>query len=292
MLRWLRQSAPAVSEEQITALLRADHARGWTAFIDAYTPAILALVERAGAVDRDEAMEVYTRVCARLTEDDCAALRRRDPAAGSLHGWLAAVVRGAAVDYVRSQVGRRRMFAAVAALDRRNQRVFELYYWDRRPLAEVAELLRVEEREDITLNQVLEWLEAVDHVLTERHRAELLALVARSRAPLSLDVTADDDRVAEPMSEAPDPEMALRMRETDERLHVALAALPPEDAAIVSLKYGEGLTRPQIQRLLALPELTEHRVRSIMATLHGHLTAVDGRMPAVDPDASARRANG
>ncbi len=291
MLRWLRPTASPASDEQITRLLASDPERGWAAFIDAYTPALLALIERAGAVDRDEAMEVYTRVCARLSDDGYAALRRRDPAAGSLHGWLAVVVRGAAVDYVRSQIGRRRMFGSVAALDRRHQRVFELYYWDRRPLAEVTEVLRVEGREDVTLDQVLEWLEVVDGVLTERHRAELLALVARTHAPVSLDDGDGPSPVPEPASDAPDPELALRIRETDARLHAALAALPPEDAAIVSLKYGEGLTRPQIQRILALPDLSEHRVRTIVASLRSQL-AGESRVPTDPQDRTAWGANG
>lgn len=291
MLRFRQAAAPPPSDEQITRLLASDPEQGWTAFIDAYTPALLALIERAGAVDRDEAMEVYTRVCARLTDDGYAALRRRDPAAGSLHGWLAAVVRGAAVDYVRSQIGRRRMFGAVAALDRHHQRVFELYYWDRRTVAEVTEALRTEQGAQVTLEQVFAALEVVESVLTDRHRAELLALMARSHAPVSLDVADDDGTVVEPAGDAPDPELALRIQETDARLHAALAALPAEDAAIVSLKYGEGLTRAQIQRMLALPELSEHRVRTIVAGLRTRLAA-DRPSPGHGPARSARRANG
>lgn len=291
MLRFRQAAAPPPSDEQITRLLASDPEQGWTAFIDAYTPALLALIERAGAVDRDEAMEVYTRVCARLTDDGYAALRRRDPAAGSLHGWLAAVVRGAAVDYVRSQIGRRRMFGAVAALDRHHQRVFELYYWDRRTVAEVTEVLRTEQGAQVTLEQVFAALEVVESVLTDRHRAELLALMARSHAPVSLDVADDDGTVVEPAADAPDPELALRIQETDARLHAALAALPAEDAAIVSLKYGEGLTRAQIQRMLALPELSEHRVRTIVAGLRTRLAA-DRPSPGHGPARSARRANG
>jgi DNA-directed RNA polymerase specialized sigma24 family protein len=80
------------------------------------------------------------------------------------------------------------------------------------------------------------------------------------------------------MSESPDPETVLRTREIEERLNRALAALPPEDAAIVSLKYVEGLTRTQIQRLLRLPDLTEHRVRTIVAALRARLSA-DERRP-------------
>jgi DNA-directed RNA polymerase specialized sigma24 family protein len=291
VLRWFRQAAGTpVSDEQIGVLLAADPERGWRAFIETHTPTLLALIERAGVVDRDEAMEVYTRVCARLSDDRYAALRRRDPAAGSLGGWLAVVVRRAAVDYVRSQIGRRRMFGAVRDLDRAHQRVFELYYWDRRPLAEVTEVLRTETGDHITLDNVLDRLEAVDRVLTERHRAELLSLVVRASAPVPLDGADEESAALDPVADIPDPETALRIRETEARLHGALAALPAEDAAIVTLKFGEGLTRTQIQRVLRLPELTEHRVRTIVATLRRLLTPA-GPSPAGAPDPTPRRAD-
>jgi RNA polymerase sigma factor (sigma-70 family) len=272
--RWATSSTGGtpVADDQWPSRLAADPQGGWRAFIDAQTPFLLAQVERAGVVDRDEAMEIYTRICERLSEHDCAALRRYDPAAGSLRGWLAVVVRRAAVDYVRSQVGRRRIFGAVKALDRLHQRLFELYYWDGRSLAEAAEVLRSEERRDVSLEDVLDGLEIVERALSERHRSELLSLISRSRAPVPLD--AGDDGPAtrpEPIADTPDPEAALRVREREARLAAALAALPAEDAAIVSLKYVEGLTRPQIQRLLQLPELTEHRVRTIVAALRARL---------------------
>jgi RNA polymerase sigma factor (sigma-70 family) len=284
-------SAP-VADDEWASLLTADPQAGWRRFIDAYTPVLLAHIERAGIVDRDEAMEIYTHVCERLSDQQCAALRRRDPLAGSLRGWLAVVVRRAVVDYVRSQIGRRRIFGAVRALDRFHQRLFELYYWEGRPLAEATELLRAEMKRDVSLETVLDALETVDAALSERHRGELLSMVARSRAPLSLDGAADT-MVVEPVSDAPDPEAALRARELEDRLNRALAALPPEDAAIVSLKYIEGLTRTQIQRLLRLPDLTEHRVRTIVATLRSLLDAE--RSAAVPPsramNADARSSN-
>jgi DNA-directed RNA polymerase specialized sigma24 family protein len=289
VLRWFRQaSATPVSDEQIGVLLASDPERGWTAFIESHTPTLLALIERAGVVDRDEAMEVYTRVCTRLADNRYASLRRRDPAAGSLAGWLAVVVRRAVVDYVRSQIGRRRMFGAVRDLDRRHQRVFELYYWDRRPLAEVTEVLRAETGDDITLDGVLDRLETIDRALTDRHRAELLSLVARSRAPASLDGADDESPALDPIAETPDPETALRIRETEARLRGALAALPAEDAAIVALKYGEGLTRTQIQRILRLPELTEHRVRTIVAALRARLVPAQPPGAGLAEDARGR----
>lgn len=288
MLRWFRQIARApASDEEITRLLASDADAGWHAFIESHTPTLLALIERAGVVDRDEAMEVYTRVCARLTEHRYAALRNRDPGAGSLAGWLAVVVRRAAVDYVRSQIGRRRMFGAVRDLDRGHQRVFELYYWNRRPLAEVTEMLRAETGEDVTLDDVLDRLETIERTLTDRHRVELLSLVARSRTPLSIDDGDDETPAIDPIADTPDPETALRVRETEDRLQQVLATLPAEDAAIVRLKFEEGLTRAQIQRLLHLPELTEHRLRTIVATLRARLTSE--QRPSARPDAETLR---
>ena len=285
----------SVSDEQLPALLAADPEKGWRTFIDRHTPALLALIERVGIVDRDEAMEVYTRVCERLSENNHAALRRRDPAAGSLGGWLAVVVRRAAVDYVRSRIGRRRIFGAVRALDPFHQRLFELYYWQGRSLSEAAETLRVELKQEVSLETVLDSLETVDRALSARHRSELLSMVARSRAPVALEGPVEAPSAIEPISDTPDPETALGVRELEARLNRALATLPPEDAAIVSLKYIEGLTRAQIQRLLRLQELTEHRVRTIVATLRARLAAPDrpaAGLPSEARNAAPRSANG
>lgn len=265
-------------------LFARDPQRAWLAFLDHYTAELLALIERAGLVDRDEAMDIYVRTCERLAENQCAALRRRDPAKGSLSAWLAVVVRRTIVDWVRSRAGRRRLFGVIRDLDAFHQRLFALYYWDGRRPSEAAEILTVETQSEVSLAAVLDALETIDGVLTARHRADLLSLAARSRAP-SLD---DEDTIVEQAAETLDPEASFRVREMDAQLARALASLPPEDAAIISLKYGEGLTRPQVQRLLRLPELTEYRVRSILAALRQAL-AIE---PVAGPGAGAPPAVG
>jgi DNA-directed RNA polymerase specialized sigma24 family protein len=260
----------AVSDERLRLLLAEDPEKGWRAFIDAYTPTLLAQIGRAGIVDRDEAMEIYVRACERLAADHCAALRRRDPSLGSLTGWLAVIVRRAAVDWVRSRAGRRRLFACVRELDRFHQRLFELFYWDECRPTEAAERLRVELKADVPLDRVFDALERIDGVLSSRHRSELLSMLARSRSAQPIE--GDEDTPAVDLAvDSPDPEALLRARQRDQQLARALAALPAEDAVIVGLKFVEGLTRPQIQRFLRLPELTEHRVRTIVSTLRAHL---------------------
>jgi DNA-directed RNA polymerase specialized sigma24 family protein len=277
---WRRDgpSSGPIPEERLRLLLAEDPQRGWRAFIDGYTPMLLALVERAGIVDRDEAMEVYVQACERLATGNYAALRRRDPSLGSLKGWLAVIVRRAAVDWIRSRAGRRRMFAAIRELDRFDQRLFELFYWDGRRPSEAAELLSVEMKQEVTLDLVFEALERIDSALSARHRTELLSLAARSHAAVSLE-GGDETTTVDPPAPDLDPEALLRARERNEQLTRALATLPAEDAVIVSLKFVEGLTRAQIQRLLRLPELTEHRVRTIVATLRARLAEAERGQP-------------
>jgi hypothetical protein len=81
-------------EDRLRLLLAEDPERGWRAFIDGYTPTLLALNRGAGVVDRDETMEVYVRACERLAANHYAALRRRDPSIGSLTGLRVAFALG------------------------------------------------------------------------------------------------------------------------------------------------------------------------------------------------------
>jgi RNA polymerase sigma factor (sigma-70 family) len=270
--------APApIAEDRLQRLFDEDPERGWRTFIDTYTPVLLALVERAGITDRDEAMEVYVRACERLSANEYAALRGRDAARGSLGGWLAVVVRRAAVDWIRSRAGRRRMFACVRELDGFHRRLFELFYWDGRRPAEAAEVLRSETAEEVTLDRVFDALERIESTLSARHRSDLLSMLARHRTATSID-GGDDMPAVDPPADTLDPESLLRVRERDEQLTRALASLPPEDAVIVGLKFIDGLSRAQIQRFLRLPDLTEHRVRTIVARLRAQLAG--GTMPA------------
>ena len=167
------------------------------------------------------------------------------------------------------------MFGAVRELDRFHQRLFELYYWEGRSLAEATEALRVELKKDVSLETVLDALETVDRALSDRHRSELAVArraLARAGFARRRRRRVDADRRAGRRTRRI-RRLHCGARELEDRLNRALATLPPEDAAIVSLKYVEGLTRTQIQRLLRLPELTEHRVRTIVATLRTRLGA-------------------
>ena len=107
---------------------------------------MLALIERAGIRDQDEAMEVYVLVCERLADDDCGRLRRFDPSKGAIGAWLSVLVRNTLVDWVRSRAGRRRLFKSIQALAPLDQKVFELFYWENRMPGEIVGTLEGHQR--------------------------------------------------------------------------------------------------------------------------------------------------
>jgi len=251
----------ALSDDALRALIRSEPEAGWRAFIDQYTPLLIGLIRRAGLTDRDEVMEVYVLICERLSERRFERLRSQDAARGSIGGWLAVTARHAAVDWIRSRKGRRRIFQSVKTLSPFDQRVFELYYWDERTPNEIAGMQRAD------LSSVFESLDRIQSALTDRHRAELMSLALRSKPPLPIDDTDAAERVADP---AMDPERAASAAESTSQLESALRALPAEDAAIVRLKYIEGLTNSDIERAIGITP-TPARTTSILGRLRAAL---------------------
>jgi DNA-directed RNA polymerase specialized sigma24 family protein len=258
----------ALTDDALRALLRSDPAAGWRAFIDEHTPLLIGLIRRAGLVDRDEVMEIYVVMCEQLSARNFDRLKSQDAARGSIGGWLAVVARHTIVDWVRSRKGRRRLFHAVEALPRFDQRVFELYYWEERTPSEIVEFVAQETRERTDLSAVLGALDRIQATLSDRHRAELLAMAVRAKAPIPI----DDTDVAEHMpGRHGDPESDLRIADVNARLESALARLPAEDAAIVRLKYIEGLTTADVELAVGVAGLTARRLQEILTRLRASL---------------------
>ena len=253
-----------VSDETLRALIQRDPGAGWQALVDQYTPLIVATIRRAGVDQHDDVMDVYVSICELLSARGFERLKKHDGARGSLGGWLTVVARHAVVDWIRSRKGRRRLFHAVEALPRFDQRVFEMYYWDARTPSEIAELLAQESGSPAGLASVLDALARVDAALTTRHRAELLASGVRSTAPMSLD---EADGVARAEDPRPNPETTLRVAQINAQLDAALKQLPREDAAIVRLKYVEGLSNRDVEYALGIVGLTAARLHDILSRL-------------------------
>jgi DNA-directed RNA polymerase specialized sigma24 family protein len=249
-----------VSDEELHTLIVARPRDGWRLFIEQYTPELVRTIRRAGVREHDEVMEIYTRVSEHLADDRCARLRRYDPAKGRLGAWLSTVVRRLIVDWVRSESGRKRLFQSIRALGPIDRRVFELYYWRRRPAGEIAEIVRL----PVTL--VFESLERIEQALSQRQRAELLAMAARDAGPAPLEHE-DGTLTVDIGSDAPGPDDVARAREASAALSRALAALPAEDALIVSMRFVDGLSRAEVARALHLTSLSGERIAGILARL-------------------------
>jgi RNA polymerase sigma factor (sigma-70 family) len=251
----------------------------WRSFVDQHTPTLLALIERNGVRDHDEAMDLYVHTCQRLAANACERLKRFDPQHGKIGAWLAVVVRNATVDWVRTRAGRPRLFAAIKTLSPRDQRVFELYYWKELPLAVIAGTLAQETQTPVGVAEVLDALGCIETVLTPRHRRELLSLVTRTRRPASLTATEDEEEgwLSVPSPEA-GPEDQLVARELALAFDRALQSLPPEEGAIVRLKYVQGLSTRDVQAALHLERLTEERLRQILDKVRVALTSRAGEL--------------
>jgi RNA polymerase sigma factor (sigma-70 family) len=249
----------------------------WRSFVDQHTPTLLALIERNGVRDHDEAMDLYVHTCQRLSANGCERLKRFDSRQGKIGAWLAVVVRNATVDWVRTRAGRPRLFAAVKTLAPLDQRVFELYYWKELPLAAIAGTLAQETRTAVGVPDVLDALGRIETVLTPRHRRELLSLVTRTRRPASLTAAEDEEEgwLAIPSTE-PGPEDQLAAEELALAFDRALHSLPPEEAAILRLKYVQGLSTRDVQAALHLERLTEDRLKQILNKLRVALTSRAG----------------
>ena len=106
--------------------------------------------------------------------------------------------------------------------------------------------------------------------LTGRQRVELWLLAARSRPAVRLD-TDTGEVIVEPRDERADPELAARVSELDAHVAAALATLGTEDAAILRLRYVQGLTRAEIEQALHVDGLSEERMKRIVARLRREL---------------------
>ena len=266
-----------LSDRELRERLIRDAGAGWRAFVDQYSPRLLQLIEQCGVRDRDDAMDLYVHVCERLAADDCARLRRHDPAKGALSSWLGTVVRRMLVDWVRSQRGRKRLFGSIKALSPVDQDVFDRYYWRRHSPSEMADLILDQAGRGIGLAAVFASLERIERALTERQRTDLMAMAARAGAAVALE-DEDGEPIVPIASDEPDPESALLATRRNEQLAVALQALPTEDRVIVSMRVVDGLTLAEIKRALHLDSLTPDRLTKILADLRHALERQQGSL--------------
>jgi RNA polymerase sigma factor (sigma-70 family) len=195
---------------------------------------------------------------ARLIADDYAVLRKFN-GRSAISTYLSVVLANMLRDYRNLRWGRWRPSAAALRFGPVGIRLEELLYRDRRPLREAVQLLR--ER---------------DASLTDSALARMAAaLPARSAlAEVSLDST--PTAVAELAAPAyRDCHDAETLRTVEARLRESVAALPPDDAAILRMRYWGQLTVAAIARALQLDQKTLYRrIQRLESTLREQLEAL------------------
>jgi RNA polymerase sigma-70 factor (ECF subfamily) len=86
----------------------------------------------------------------------------------------------------------------------------------------------------------------------------------------------DDFRIAPPAEPPRTPEEILRDRESDTRLHAALATLPPDQAQVVRLAYLDDHSHTEIAQELGLPLGTvKSRIRLAAVQLRSAMDSLD-----------------
>lgn len=230
----------------------------WDAFLERYRRLLFATI-RHYVEDHDDVMDVFTRVCEALREDDLRRLRAYT--AESAHRarfstWLVAVVRNLTVDWIRGRYGRPRPSASSQRLSPLQRRIFELVFTRHRSHAEAYELIRSRDDPQLAFGAFLKELAAVYRAVT----------AGRGRLPREL--TAQP--APEAAVEADDPLPATEAREI---LADALNALPAADRAAVQMYVVDELPAAEVARILGLAnaKAVYNRVYRAMAVVRERL---------------------
>jgi RNA polymerase sigma factor (sigma-70 family) len=233
----------------------------WDLILTRYRRLIFATIRRY-AQDYDDVMDVFTRVCEALREDDLRRLRgwaSESHHTARFSTWLVTVVRHLTIDWFRERDGRKRLSAVATALPPLRRRIFELVFLQHRSHIEAYELLRSTQAPSLTYPDYLAELRATYRSVSEGRRGRLLL----EFGPLPF-----HPEVAEAADQgSPD----LEQRELVQR---ALRMLDPADQVAVRLYVLEELPAADIARIVGLPsaKAVYNRVYRALAALRSQLT--------------------
>jgi RNA polymerase sigma factor (sigma-70 family) len=243
-----------VAELNLTRAVLAGDESAWHAFVTRHSGILIAILRRY-IFDQDDVRSVYVDVLAELRRGKLAEFAGRS----SLSTWLACIARGAAVDHLRHNLGRREEPAGLADLDQRQREVFRLYYIEGRAYEDVR--LRLHQAgqlaDGISLAEILADIESRLNDRTLRRLAWDLHATSVGAASGRLLEYLDDAAVAEAeATTAHAPDAALIAREARRRIEGILALvdeLPEEERTVLRLRFDQGWTAEQIADELAIP---------------------------------------
>jgi len=220
-------------------------AAGWSTFVERYSGLVLQVV-RKFASEHDDVLDRYLYACEQLAADGCRRLKSfKRGGEAEFAAWLRAVVRNLCIDYLRQQIGRRRLPRSISRMSDLDQRLFELVFWAGHSAAEAFEELRTSHR-GLTLAEVLDSHERLQLAIRPLQHALMVAPRPDSRA------AAVEAAVARLTDRQPGADTLLAEREQLDALAATLAELPDEDRLLLRLRFDQGLTLAQIARVVRL----------------------------------------
>lgn len=248
----------------LSARSSAERESSWCAFLDRYSGLIYHVV---GSFDRDPDRRgnCFLFVCEQLAAGDFRRLRKFNQAGrAAFSTWLCAVVRNLCLDWHRKEHGRHRVFGSIARRSPMEQLLFE-FVFRRRLSAEEAREELSRRGFELSFTAVEERIGDLRRCLSSRQ----LWLLSSGKTVLD---SIDDEREGSHVEQAdpsPDPEALVALRETQQHVSVALAALPEADRLLIRLRYQEGLTLQQVAALVGLKDAqtADRRLRDIIDCL-------------------------
>lgn len=240
-------------DQELVALILGGSEASWHAFIETYTRLIRSVIRRY-VHDEDELRDVWTTVLHRLH----TGLLEKYEGRSALGTWLVFVARSCAIDHLRKQRGQRRLPPEVERLPERHRRVFESIFLKGRTLEDVKTTLRADGilPEDESLAEILTRIEAeLGPAVLSRLDWDVFADSIGAESGRLVRYLAHAAEEAAHKQRELNPErqyLHAEARRTLARVHREIERLPDLERRVMELKYGRGLTAPQVAEELSL----------------------------------------
>jgi RNA polymerase sigma factor (sigma-70 family) len=204
--------------------------------------------------DYDEAMERFVYIFEKLSEQDFRRLRSVKYAGdeGDLTPWLRQVVKNLCVNWAWSENGRKRLLGFVKEMSEREQRVFQVYFWQGKTPFEIYEILRLEHDKNVEVGDVFDALERINEHLSQKKLWRLISGLTKICKKLSLDKTNNETGLSiEPIDlNQENPEIELQNKEFSKKINKAFNNLSTREKLIIQFRYEDAMTLTEIAKML------------------------------------------
>ncbi len=248
-----REKLP-IDDADLLSLFQQDELRAWRQFCEKYSDFIYTILRRTG-FDHDDTMDRFVYVFEKLTEDNFRRLKsiKNVGDSGDLTPWLRQVVKNLCINWAWSEDGRKRLLGFVAEMPPRQQRIFQLHFWQGKTPFAIYETLQLEHDKDVELGDVFDSLEEIFEKLSAKKLWRLFSNLSRNSRTLSISHEDEETGLSiEPVDDnAENPELNLQKLEDFAQVNVALESLSTREKLVVQFRYEELMTLSEIAKLLA-----------------------------------------